>query len=160
MGHDNQIVMMRVVQHQYGGLFLRFSWDSGILVLHSLVVDTKARASSCFHEFGSIVKHLVEGLSKLLQHQDALLIGSSQEDSYDSTLSDHVASRRCFTSPRLVWDPSIIFNFNPIHSEEGHGVEALLKDKQSWKGRIVMSLSRPKIIIILKCHLIKKGIFQ
>ena len=68
MRHDGWIVMIIVAQHQHGGLFLRFTWDPRILVLDSSIVDIEARASSFFHEFGSIVEQLVEGLSELLQH--------------------------------------------------------------------------------------------
>ena len=61
MGHDGWIVLIGVVHCQHGGLFMRFSWDLGILVLDNSIVDIETRASSSFREFGSIVEQLVEG---------------------------------------------------------------------------------------------------
>jgi hypothetical protein len=42
---------------------------------------------------------------------------------------------------RSVWDPGIIFSFSLAQSMERQVVMALLEDKQSREGRIVMSLS-------------------
>jgi hypothetical protein len=41
MGHDGWTVMIRVVQRQHGGSFLRLAWDPGILVLVSSTTDTE-----------------------------------------------------------------------------------------------------------------------
>jgi hypothetical protein len=43
---------------------------------------------------------------------------------------------------RSVWDLGIIFSFSLAQSMECQVVMALLKDKQSQEGRIVMSLSQ------------------
>ena len=51
-----QIVMIRVAQHQHGGIFLRFAWNPWILVLESTSTDIEARSSSLFNEFGSIIE--------------------------------------------------------------------------------------------------------
>lgn len=105
MGHDGWIVMNKVAQPQHGGLFLRFAWDPGIAILDNSVAGIEGRTSSCLHEFGSIVEQLVEGLSELFQNRDALLIGSSREDSYGSALPNHISSD---ASPLLGWFGTLV----------------------------------------------------
>jgi hypothetical protein len=53
-GNDGQMTMIRVVQHQRGGSFMRISWDLGILVGDNAIVDTEARAIFYLHEIGSL----------------------------------------------------------------------------------------------------------
>jgi hypothetical protein len=74
--HDGQTGMIRVAQYQHGGFFLRLAWDLGISILDSSIVDTEARASLCFHEIGSLVEQLFEGLIEFLHNRVALLIDS------------------------------------------------------------------------------------
>jgi hypothetical protein len=124
-GHDDQTIMIRMVQCQHGGSFLRLAWDPGISVLVSPIADTEIGASIFFHEIGSLVEQYFEGLIELLQYRVALLIGSIQEVSCVNTLSDHALSGICFTSPKVVLDPGIIFNFSLVQSM-GHLVLMVL----------------------------------
>jgi hypothetical protein len=64
--HDGQMVMIRVVQHQHGGSFLRLAWDPGISVLDSSTTDTEARASFFFHEIGSLAEQFLEGIDRVV----------------------------------------------------------------------------------------------
>jgi hypothetical protein len=74
-GHDGWMTMIRVVQHQHGGSFLRIAWDPGISVGDSATVDTEVRASFFLHEIGSLAEQFLDGLIELLQHRVALLVG-------------------------------------------------------------------------------------
>jgi hypothetical protein len=84
-----------------------------------------------FHEIGSLVEQFFEGLIELLQYRLFYLSSSIQKVSYVSTLSDHALSGGCFTSSKVVWDPSIIFSFSMVQLMEHQVVVALLEDKQS-----------------------------
>jgi hypothetical protein len=48
---DEQVIMIRVVQHQHGGISLRLVWDPWIAIVNSLTTDTNGIAS--LHRFGS-----------------------------------------------------------------------------------------------------------
>ena len=67
--------MIRVVQHQHGGSFLRIAWDPKISVRDSVVVDMERRDSFFLHDIGSLAEQFLDGLIKLLQHRVALLVG-------------------------------------------------------------------------------------
>lgn len=54
-----------------------------------------------------------------------------QEASYSSTLLSSELSGGCFRSSRLVWDPSVIFNFSLVQFVECQSMITLLEDKQS-----------------------------
>jgi hypothetical protein len=69
----------------------------------------------------------------LLQYQVSLLINNIQEVSYVNTLSDHTSSRRCFESPTVVWNPSIIFSFSLAQSM-GHLVVMVLREDKKYLG--------------------------
>jgi len=60
----------------------------------------------------------------------AFLVGSFQEASYVSTLSNHALSEGCFTSSMVVWDPGIIFIFSLDQLMEHQVMMALLKYMQ------------------------------
>jgi hypothetical protein len=48
---DEQVIMIRVVQHHHGGISLRLVWDPRIAIVNSLTTDTNGIAS--LHRFGS-----------------------------------------------------------------------------------------------------------
>jgi hypothetical protein len=91
-GHDGQMIMIKVVQQQHGGSFLRLAWDPRISVLDNST-DTEVRAIFCFHEIGSLVEKFFEGLIELLQYRVSLLSSSIQEASYVHTLPDPIERR-------------------------------------------------------------------
>jgi hypothetical protein len=124
-GHDDQMFMIRMAQRQHGGSFMRLAWDPVISILVSPIADTEIGSNIFFHAIGSLVEKCFEGLIELLQYQVSLLIGSIQEVSCVNTLSDYALSGRCFTSPKVVWDPGIIFNFILVQSM-GHLVLMVL----------------------------------
>jgi hypothetical protein len=95
-----------------------------------VTVDTEARSNFFLHEIGSLVEQFLGGLIELLQHRVALLVSIFQETSDVSTLPDHVLSGGCFTSYRVVWDPSIIFSFNMDQSMEHRVMMEFLEDKK------------------------------
>ena len=55
MGRDGWIVMIKVIQRQHGGLFLRFARDMEISVLDNSIADIEARAydSTCLDRVSS-----------------------------------------------------------------------------------------------------------
>jgi hypothetical protein len=44
---DEDVIMIRVVQHQHGGISLRLVWDPGIAIVNSLTTNTNGIASLC-----------------------------------------------------------------------------------------------------------------
>jgi hypothetical protein len=110
--HVGLTVMIRVMQRQHGGSFLRLSWDLGISLLDNSATNTETRVGFCFHEIGSLAEQFFEGLIELLQYRVALLSDNIQQVSYVRTLPDHALSGGCFTSSRVVSDPRIIFSFS------------------------------------------------
>ena len=88
--HETWMVMIRVMQLQHGGPFI----NPNISILDSSMVDTEVRANFCFHNMNSIliVERFLEGLTELLQHQDALLIDNVHEGSCANTYPNHASS--------------------------------------------------------------------
>ena len=88
--HETWMVMIRVMQLQHGGPFI----NPNISILDISTTDTDTRASFGFHNMNSIliVEQFLEGLIKLLQHQDALLINNVQEGSCANTWPNHASS--------------------------------------------------------------------
>jgi hypothetical protein len=74
---------------------------------------------------GSLVERFFEELTEFLQCRVALLIDSTQEASYVSTLPDSELSRGYFTSSRLVWDPGIIFSFSLVQLDGASGCDGI-----------------------------------
>jgi hypothetical protein len=62
VGHNGWTVMIRVVQRQHGGSFLRLDLDPKISILDNSVADTEARASFFFHDIGYPIEQFFEGL--------------------------------------------------------------------------------------------------
>ena len=81
--HDGRTIMIRVVQRQHGGSFLRLTWNLGITLFGSSTTEKDERANFYFQEFtpmvhwiGFLKEQFSEGLTKFLQYLIALLIGS------------------------------------------------------------------------------------
>jgi hypothetical protein len=129
--HDGQMTIIRVAQHQHGGSFMRITWDPGISIGDSVVVDIEVRASFFSHEVGSLVEQYIDELIELLKYRVALLFGGFQEASYVSTLPCHALSRGCFKYYKVIWDLGIIFSFSLDQSMERQVMMALLEDKKS-----------------------------
>jgi hypothetical protein len=68
------MTIIRVVQHQHGGSFLRIYWDPRISVGDSATVNMEAKASFFFHEICSLEEQFFDGLVYLLQQKLALLV--------------------------------------------------------------------------------------
>jgi hypothetical protein len=102
--YDGQTIMIRVVQREHGGSFLRLASNHGIMLFDSSTTDKDERANFYFQEFSPLVhwigfleEQLSKGLIEFLQYLIALLIDSIQE-AYCVSLQNSASSRGCFTS--------------------------------------------------------------
>lgn len=103
-------------------MFLRIIWNLGITwVCYEKVEDDEANVG------------LLEFIPMVFQFSSNLVIscvGIQQCNAY---------IRWCYPSPRLIWDPEIIFSFSLVQ-HRGFGKSlGLLKDNQFWEGQTVMS---------------------
>ena len=94
-------------------------WDPGIRVTGSLVI-----ARGCFQEVSCDGTSFTPWLV-------TLLIGRFHGISCEGTVQCSALSRRCYRSPRIVWDLGIIPGFSWFSLIDCGVALALLEDKQS-----------------------------
>jgi hypothetical protein len=103
-------MMIRVVQHHHGGIFLGLVWDHGITLFDSTTTITEDSTDFDFpwFTFGRLRSIFLEEwsskeLTKFTQLMNAWIINNNQVDYCIITLK---TNSMCFTSYMLVWDPS------------------------------------------------------
>ena len=98
--HGDQAIMIRAVQRQHVGSFLRLAWDPWIILFSSSATDIEERRiyfqefTTGVHGIGFLEKQFSEELIKFLQYLISLLTDSIQEVTHVGSFWENIFEKR------------------------------------------------------------------